>query len=132
MLMRVIPTSLHAGLDYLVGVILIASPWIFGFADESSAAKWVAVIAGLAMLGLSMITDYEGGVLARVIPMRAHLMTDAVLGIFLAISPWLFGFGDNGANAWLPFVIIGLAEIGTATVTDPEPGAHRSRRAHLA
>jgi SPW repeat len=132
MLMRVIPTSLHAGLDYAVGVILIASPWIFGFADESSAAKWVAVIAGLAMLGMSMVTDYEGGVLAHAIPMRVHLMTDAVLGIFLAISPWLFGFADQGANAWLPFVIIGLGEIGAAAMTDPEPRTHRSRRPHPA
>jgi hypothetical protein len=132
MLMRAVPTSLHAGLDYIVGVILIASPWIFGFADDSSAAKWIAVIAGLAMLGMSAITDYEGGVLARAIPMRGHLMTDAVLGLFLAICPWLFGFGDEGANAWLPFVIIGLGEIGIAAITDPEPRTSRSRRPHPA
>ena len=75
----------------------------------------------MAMIGMSMMTNYEGGMLARVISMRMHLMTDMVLGIFLAVSPWLFGFADRGANAWLPFVIIGVLEIGTAAMTVPEP-----------
>src|SRR4051812_29783255 len=103
MLMRMIPTKMHAAMDYVVGIVLIASPWIFGFADESSAAKWIAIIAGVAMIGMSAMTDYEGGFVSRAIPMRMHLMTDAVLGIFLAICPWLFGFADQGTNAWLPF-----------------------------
>jgi len=128
MLARLIPTKIHAGLDYVVGILLIASPWIFGFSDESTAATWIAVLAGLAMIGLSAMTDYEGGVLARVIPMRTHLMTDAALGIFLAVSPWLFGFADEGTNAWLPFVVIGLGEIGAAALTDPEPEEAPRRR----
>jgi len=57
MLARLIPTKTHAGMDYAVGLLLIASPWLFGFADESTAATWIAVLAGVAMLGLSAITD---------------------------------------------------------------------------
>jgi hypothetical protein len=128
MLARMIPTKTHAGMDYAVGLLLIASPWLFGFADESTAATWVAVVAGVAMLGLSMVTDYEGGLLARLIPMRTHLMADAGLGVLLAVSPWLFGFADEGTNAWLPFVAIGLGEIGSAMTTDPEPGKRSRRR----
>jgi hypothetical protein len=128
MLARIIPTKTHAGLDYVVGLLLIASPWLFGFADESTAATWIAVLAGVAMLGLSMITDYEGGLLARLIPMRTHLMADAGLGVLLAVSPWLFGFADERTNAWLPFVAIGLGEIASAMTTDPEPGKRSRRR----
>jgi len=127
MLARLMPTAVHAAMDYVVGLLLIVSPWLFGFSDESSAATWIAVIAGVAMIGMSAMTDYEGGFLTRSIPMRVHLMTDAVLGLFLAVSPWLFGFADQGTNAWLPFVLIGLGEIGSAAVTDPEPEA-RARR----
>jgi len=127
MLARLMPTAVHAAMDYVVGLLLIVSPWLFGFSDESSAATWIAVVAGVAMLGMSAMTDYEGGFLTRSIPMRVHLMTDAVLGLFLAVSPWLFGFADQGTNAWLPFVLIGLGEIGSAAVTDPEPEA-RARR----
>jgi SPW repeat-containing protein len=127
MLMRMIPTRVHAFMDYTVGILLIAAPWIFRYADESSAAKWISVVAGIAMIGLSTMTDYEGGFLARAIPMRMHLMTDAVLGVFLIASPWLFGFADQGVNAWLPFVAIGVAELGTAAMTSPEPTTARAR-----
>ena len=37
-MMRLIPTKMHAAMDYLVGIVLIAAPWIFSFNDESSAA----------------------------------------------------------------------------------------------
>ena len=127
MLMRLIPTKLHAGMDYAVGLLLIVAPWLFGFADESTAATAISILAGLAMIGMSVLTDYEGGVLARVIPMRTHLLSDAVLGAFLAVSPWLFGFADEGTNAWLPFLVIGLGELGSAAMTDPEPEAGRTR-----
>jgi hypothetical protein len=131
MLMRMIPTKMHAAMDYVVGIVTIASPWIFGFSDDSTAATWIAVLAGIAMLGMSMMTAYEGG-LVHMIAMRMHLMADAVLGVFLVISPWLFGFGDEGANAWLPFVVIGLLELGAAAMTDPESQAVRRRHAHAA
>jgi hypothetical protein len=127
MLMRLIPTRIHAGMDYLVGLVLIASPWIFGFADESSAAMWIAVLAGVGILGMSAMTDYEGGVLGHRVAMRTHLLADAALGVFLAVSPWLFGFADEGANAWLPFLAIGLGEIAAAMTTDPTPGPRRTR-----
>jgi len=128
MLAGMIPTKTHAGMDYAVGLLLIASPWLFGFADESTVATWIAVLAGVAMLGLSTITDYEGGLLARLIPMRLHLMADAGLGLLLAVSPWLLGFADEGTNAWLPFLAIGLGEIASAATTDPEPGKRSRRR----
>jgi len=128
MLMRVIGTSAHAALDYIVGILLIAAPWLFGFADESTAATWISILAGVALIGMSMITDYEGGVLARVIGMREHLIADLVLGVFLIASPWLFGFADEGTNAWLPFVLIGAGEVGAAAMTDPTPDRSTRRR----
>jgi phosphatidylglycerophosphate synthase len=118
---------MHAAMDYAVGILLLVAPWLFGFADESNAAMWVSIVVGVAILGQSALTDYEGGVLARAIGMRTHLMTDALVGLFLAISPWLFGFADHGTNAWLPFVIIGLGEIATAGMTETEPRREASR-----
>ena len=35
--MRFIPTKFHAPLDYIVGVALIAAPWIFQFSEHTSA-----------------------------------------------------------------------------------------------
>src|SRR5215203_1439615 len=118
-------------MDYTVGILLIAAPWIFQFADESSTAKWISIVAGAAMIVMSAVTNYEGGFLAHAISMKMHLIADALLGVFLAVSPWLFGFADAGVNAWLPFLAIGLGELATAAMTDPVPG-ERSARAREA
>jgi len=122
-----IPTRVHAMADYATAVLLIIAPWLFGFSDESTAATWISVLAGIAMLGMSAMTNYEGGFLARAITMRMHLMTDAVMGAFLVVSPWLFGFAEQGANAWLPFVAIGLFELFAAATTNPYSADPRIR-----
>jgi hypothetical protein len=116
----IIPTRIHGIVDYVVGIVLIAAPWIFQFNDVS-AAKWTAVGVGAAIIVYSLLTDYELGAV-REIPMPAHLALDVVGGAFLALSPWLFGFHDEGTNAWLPHVVVGLADIGIAAITCRPPG----------
>jgi hypothetical protein len=121
-LARLIPRQIHAGMDYALGALLIVSPWLLGFADDSSAATWIAVIVGAGIVLLTAVTDDDLS-LADAIGMRTHLGIDIATGLFLAVSPWLFGFADE---VWAPFVVIGLLEVGSALVTDPEP--MRSRR----
>jgi hypothetical protein len=111
-------------LDYPLGLLLMALPWLGGFADNG-AAMWTPVIAGVAMVGLSAFTAYEAG-LVRTIPMSAHLIADGALGLLLAASPWLFGFADV---VYLPHLILGLGEIGAAAMTQTKPGR---RLAHTA
>ena len=119
MLMRMIPTTVHAVADYATGALLVVAPWIFAFSDESTAATWISVLAGIAVLGMSAMTNYEGGFVAHAVTMRAHLIADAVMGVFLVAAPWVFGFADQGVNAWLPFLAIGLFELLAAATTNP-------------
>jgi hypothetical protein len=111
--MPLIPTRIHGILDYLVGVVLIAAPWLFGFAD-GSAAMWVPIIIGAGAILNAFLTDYELGVI-RIIPMNVHLAIDVIGGIVLAVSPWLFGFADV---AWIPHVVVGLIAIGAGLTTE--------------
>jgi len=119
--MRFISRKVHAVLDYIVGVLLIASPWLFNFADIAGA-KWVAIIIGIVMLGMALLTDYEGGV-RKIIPMSGHLTMDVIAGILLIASPWLFNFSEY---VYLPHVIIGILEIGAGLFT--EKTSEHSRR----
>jgi len=50
--------------------------------------------------------------------MAVHNLIDVVAGLFLAASPWIFGFADESANVWVPHVVVGLAAVflGLATV----------------
>ena len=38
--MRFIPTRFHGLIDYIVGVALIAAPWLFNFVPEGGYAAW--------------------------------------------------------------------------------------------
>jgi hypothetical protein len=114
--MRFIPTRVHGAADYLVGLILIMAPFVLGFADNG-AAQWVPMIVGAAILIMSLMTDYELS-LAKVIPMPLHLAMDAIGGLILLVSPWVFGFADQ---VYLPHVIIGILEIGAALATRTTP-----------
>jgi len=114
--MRFIPTKFHAPLDYIVGALLIAAPWIFQFSDVTAAAV-VSIVLGIGLIVYSLFTDYELGVW-KVAPMAVHNLIDIVAGAFLAASPWIFGFADDSANVWMPHVVVGLAAIflGLTTV----------------
>jgi hypothetical protein len=103
-------------LDYPLGALLIALPWLGGFAN-GGPEMWLPIAAGVGMLGLSAMTAYEAG-LIRTIPMSAHLTVDAIVGALLAASPWLFGFADV---VWLPHLVLGLGEAGAALMTETQP-----------
>ena len=123
--MRIIPTSVHGVLDYVVGLLLIVAPWVLGFA-RGGAETWVPLGLGAGALVYSLVTSYEFGVL-RLISMRTHLVLDAMSGLLLAASPWLFGFHNH---VYVPHVAFGLFEILAAVTTHPLPFAawiHSSR-----
>jgi hypothetical protein len=110
--MKFISTKVHGLLDYFMGIALMASPWIFGFA-ENGAQLWVPVILGAVVIMYSLMTKYEYG-LSDNIRMRTHLVFDFIGGALLAASPWLFGFADI---VFLPHLILGILEIGAAAFT---------------
>lgn len=114
--MRVLSTKLHGYMDYAMAVLLIASPWLFNF-DYTGAETWVPIILGAATMIYSLMTDYELGAMPM-ISMRTHLAIDLVAGIFLALSPWIFGFAEL---VWVPHLVLGILEIGAATTTKKSP-----------
>ena len=103
--MRFIPTKVHGVLDYVVGIALIAAPWLFGFAGMGGAPVVIPIVLGIGLIVYSLFTKYEWGPFG-LIPMPVHLVFDIVASLFLALSPWLFGFADEALNVWLPHVVV--------------------------
>lgn len=120
--MRFIPTRVHGALDYLVGVLLIAAPWLFNFSG-TEAATWTTVLIGAGTIVYSTLTNYEFGV-APVISMPTHLGIDGMAGIILIVSPWLFGFSNA---VWEPHLVIGVFELLAALTTHRVPVAATAR-----
>lgn len=110
--MRFLSTRAHGALDYIVGIFLIGFPYIFGTA-AGGAMHWLPMALGVGTIIYSLLTRYELAIM-RVIPMPVHLLLDAASGLLLMVSPWLFGFADR---TYLPFVLVGLFEIGASLVT---------------
>lgn len=119
--MRVIPTNIHGMLDYLMGLLLIVAPWLFGFA-AGGAETWLPVVLGAGVILYSLFTDYEMG-LSKSLSVPAHLWLDGLGGALLAVSPWLFGF--SGEVFW-PHLVLGLVEIGASLITETAPRTTQS------
>jgi hypothetical protein len=125
--MRFIPTRIHGVLDYLMGVVLIAAPFILGFSDaDNRAAVYLPVVLGIGVIVYSLMTDYELGA-ARIIPMTGHLALDIGSGVLLAASPWLFGFANE---VFWPHLIFGVLEIGAGLFTQTTPGTTHHGHSH--
>lgn len=129
--MNRIGTKTHGYLDYIVGLLLIGAPWIFDF-SSNRAETWVPVFLGAGTIIYSLMTDYELG-LSKIISMRTHLSLDLAAGIFLAASPWLFGFANY---VWAPHLVVGMIEISVVLLTKTNPALesvkHRRRQQRTA
>jgi SPW repeat len=119
-IMKTIPTYVHGILDYIVGIALLIAPNLFGFASLGGPPVTIPRTIGILVLLQALFTNYELG-LFKVLPMRFHLAVDYVLSIFLALSPWLFGFHNQTANVWMPHLIVGIAVFLVTLMTQTEP-----------
>ena len=89
---KVIDPSAHAVLDYLTAGGFFA----LGFAmlGRHSRAAGLAFANGAAVLGLSLMTDYPGGVF-RAVSFRTHGVIDAMQAMMTAAGPAMLGFGSD-------------------------------------
>ncbi|WP_312994236.1 SPW repeat domain-containing protein [Chryseobacterium flavum] len=111
-----ISSKIHAVLDYIMGILLIAIPWLLGFEDHGPATA-LPVILGISTLIYSLLTDYEYAI-APAFSFRGHLLLDMMSAVLLLISPWLFGFSKQ---VFLPHVILGAFEIMAVILTTKQP-----------
>jgi hypothetical protein len=110
--MKLIPTRLHAVMDFLMVGALLALPRVLNW---DSRVTTLFTIVAIGMLALGLLTRYEAGLL-RLLPMRMHLALDFLTGLLLIAAPFfiLQGLSDN-ARTWL--LVLGGLEIGAALLT---------------
>ena len=94
----------HGLLEYGVGALSIAAPFLFSF--ESDTATVVAILLGAGIVVLGFVTASPTGV-SRSLPLASHVVLDYVASLFMIVSPFIFGFTDDAA-ATAYFVVIGV------------------------
>lgn len=114
---RVIDQKTHAVLDYLTTAYFLGLAAYFW--DKHRRASAVALINAGEVLGLSMFTDYPGGVFKK-IPFETHGKVDLIQAASAAGLPWLMGFGHRSQA--MPFHLQALNEVGVVDLTDWESG----------
>jgi hypothetical protein len=56
---KVLPFTVHSAGDYLAAALLIAAPFVLNFADAEGGIAAFYVVMGLAVLAVSLITNYQ-------------------------------------------------------------------------
>jgi hypothetical protein len=106
----------HNIFDYVVGTFLVLCPFIVGFSQIAPAVN-VFMISGIVLVVYSLLTNYYYS-LTRVIPLGVHMMLDALLGIFLILSPALFGYRNLLTDGQYAFhVVVGIGVVGFVAIT---------------
>jgi hypothetical protein len=105
-------TFAHGIADYAVGGLLLVAPWLLGFSDHSTATL-VTMAFGAATIGYSLMTDYELSAVP-LLPMRWHLLLDAISAGLLIGSPFIFDFSDR---TWVPHLVVGIVEASVTVMT---------------
>lgn len=113
--MRVIPTWVHGIADYMIGFFLLVAPDLLNL-FHSEQVQWVPRHFGTAILFLAFASRTEVG-LFKLISVKAHLILDYLIGIALALSPFVLGFYKV---VWAPHVICGFLIFGMALFTKKE------------
>src|SRR4051794_3311618 len=89
---KTISPAHHALLDYGVAATFFSMG--FRYKGRNNAASALAFINGGMVLGMSLMTDYPGGVWKR-ISFKTHGMLDVVQAALAGVGPMAFGFAGT-------------------------------------
>jgi hypothetical protein len=56
---KVLPFTVHSAGDYLAAALLIVAPFALGFNDTATGLSAFYIVAGIAVLAVSLITNYQ-------------------------------------------------------------------------
>lgn len=112
-----ISTSTYGFLNWVVAIILMSSPWLFGFSHVGGASFFLPVIFGWLQLIMAIFSKHKFGIM-NVFPVPMHCFIDVVGSSFLLASPWVYGFADR---VFWPQLLIGglIFFLGVFTRTSP-------------
>ena len=99
-----ISITLFGVLNYVIAIVMMASPWIFGFYTVGGGALLLPIYLGWLYLIMAIFSANKVGFIP-VFPIQMHLVINVMVGPFLLASPWLYGFASR---VFLPHLILGL------------------------
>jgi SPW repeat len=99
--------AIASGINVLLGIWLVVSPWFYGYATASTDVTWNSVIVGLLIVICAAVRSFA--------PLRRAALSgvNILLGIWVLLSPWVYGYSADvprlGTNVVVGIVVIALA-----------------------
>jgi len=120
---RFVPAKLHGFLDWNTLGLFLTGGDVFRIKD-APASKTPSQVMGGALAIYCLLTDYGsekpfGGF--RVLTMKQHCQLDAAFGLWVGLSPWVFGTWRKGWNYWAPQMLAMSSEVFFALTTELDP-----------
>src|SRR3954470_19506430 len=109
-----IPLNAHAMIEPVIGLLFILAPFVLDF--DHSSAKTLSIVVGVVILLSGMATRWRLS-LVKLIPLRAHFMTDVLIGVVSIAAPFVLGFSDETAPTVF-LIVIGVGDLAAASGTD--------------
>lgn len=82
-----ITSKTHGILDYLTILIFAVAPSLFALSETGGATAYTLAVVHLMM---TILTAFSTGFI-RVIPFHLHGYVELVVGLMLAVGPWVAG-----------------------------------------
>ncbi|MGN6637596.1 MAG: SPW repeat domain-containing protein [Mucilaginibacter sp.] len=112
-----VSTSTYGFLNYVLALVMIASPWLFGFQHQHGASLFMPLYLGWLELIMAIFSNHKFGII-KVFPVSMHCFIDAVVGSFFLASPFVYGFTDQ---VWVPQFLMGLVMFLLGVFTEHSP-----------
>jgi SPW repeat-containing protein len=109
------PAAWASWLNAILGVWLIISPWVVGYAGHS-AALWNTLITGIVILLVALAASRTAD--------SSPSWLNVALGVWLIVSPWVLGYSlleAATANDVVLGVIVGMLAL-VASLAKAAPG----------
>jgi hypothetical protein len=108
-----LPWVVHEAIEYIAGIFFVIAPFVFGFQAEPAFPVFVGV--GAVILAVAILSKGPAGVL-DVIPPAVHAVLDYLLGFFLLLAPFIFGFSVLRPALTIS-ILLGVAHLVITLVT---------------
>jgi hypothetical protein len=101
--------AMHGAVDYATVMGAVAAPRLLNMPPKAAT---LAYGIGTVILGMAAFTDFKPAI-KRALPLRAHEMADATLGMALPALPWMMGFSRNKKARNFFIVLTGMLALNT-------------------
>ena len=119
-----ISTTFYGVVNYVAAICLIASPWLFDFAQYGGAALFMPILIGWFQLIMAIFSRNPVGFI-KVFPMQMHNCLDVLTGSFLMCLPWTYDFSSK---VYLPHLVFGLLFLVMGIFVQKSPFLTRADR----